>query len=280
MSEQWSVGGPRVIEVGGADEPVRQLVIAVIAGRVDVVAHDQDEARVEVGEVRGRDLEVAWDDGVLSISHPQLRWDSLLEGLRGLGRREDSAEISIAVPRGTTVQLGTVSADGLLAGVQSPAAVRTVSGSLVLDGVHGAVSARTVSGRIDVRDQHGPLSGESVSGSLTVHGVDLPELDVKTVSGALAVDLHGSPSRIRCKSVSGDLTVRIPATAGFRLTAKTVSGRVVADGRHIGERRPGRTKGEVRDGDESVQIDAGSVSGDVTVLRPSARSYDDAGVTA
>ncbi len=103
-----------------------------------------------------------------------------------------------------------------------------------------------------------------------MHGVDLPELHVKTVSGALVVDLHGSPSRIRLKSVSGDLTVRIPATAGFRLTAKTVSGRVVADGRHIGERRPGRTKGEVHDGDESVQIDAGSVSGDVTVLRPSA----------
>ncbi|HET8616532.1 MAG TPA: DUF4097 family beta strand repeat-containing protein [Actinomycetales bacterium] len=269
-SEKWGVSGPKVIEVGGPDETVHELRVALVAGRIDVVAHDEDEARVEVHRVRGRELEVLWDRGSLVVRHPQVRWDNILEGIRGFARGEDSADLSIAVPRGTTVQVGTVSADGLVAGVHAPASVRTVSGSLVLDGVHGTVGARTLSGQIDVRDQHGSLSGETVSGSLTVQAVELDDLDVKTVSGSLAVDLDRPARRIALKSVSGDLTVRIPADSGFRFDAKSVSGNVVADGRRIASGPPGNRAGELREGDEAVRISAKSVSGDVTLLRAAA----------
>ena len=278
MSEQWSVSGPKVIEVGGPDEPVRRLVVGLVSGRVDVVAHDDDVCTVDISSVSGRDLQVDWGSGVLAINHPHVLWESLLDGLRGLGTVHDSVEVSIAVPRGTRVRLGTVSADGLLAGVHAPAEVRTVSGSLVLDGVQGAVTARTVSGRIDVRSARGSLSGESVSGSLTVQGAEVPELNLKTVSGSLTVDLHGGASQISASSVSGDFTVRIPHGAGYRFGAQSVSGHLVADGARVGERKPGRTKGEARDGDESVRVDAKSVSGDVTLLRapaPSDRTVDD-----
>jgi DUF4097 and DUF4098 domain-containing protein YvlB len=269
-SEKWAVTGPKVIEVGGPGETVHELRVVLVAGRIDVVAHDEDEARVEVHRVRGRELEVTWDRGSLVVRHPQVRWDSILEGIRGLARGEDSADLSIAVPRGTSVQVGTVSADGLVAGVHAPAMVRTVSGSLVLDGVHGTVGARTLSGQIDVRDQRGSLTGETVSGSLTVQAVELDELDVKTVSGALAVDVASPARRIALKSVSGELTVRIPAGSGFRFDAASVSGNVVADGRRIASGPPGHRAGELREGDESVRISAKSVSGDVTLLRAAA----------
>jgi hypothetical protein len=266
-SEKWGVTGPKVIEVGGPDEPVHELRVALVAGRIDVVAHDEDEARVEVQNVRGRELEVIWERGSLVVRHPQMRWDNILEGIRGFARGEDSADLSIAVPRGTTVQVGTVSADGLVAGLHAPTSVRTVSGSLVIDGVHGTVGARTLSGQIDVRDQHGSLSGETVSGGLTVQAVEMDDLDVKTVSGSLAVDLARPARRIALKSVSGDLTVRIPADSGFRFDAKSVSGNVIADGRRIASGPPGNRAGELREGDEAVRISAKSVSGDVTLLR-------------
>jgi DUF4097 and DUF4098 domain-containing protein YvlB len=208
------------------------------------------------------------------VRHPQVRWDNILEGIRGLARGEDSADLSIAVPRGTSVQVGTVSADGLVAGLHAPAMVRTVSGALVLDGVHGTVGARTLSGQVDVRDQHGPLSGESVSGSLTVQGADVDDLDLKTVSGSLAVDLAGPARRVSLKSVSGDLTVRIPAGSGFRFDAASVSGNVVADGRRIASGPTGHRAGELREGDETVRISAKSVSGDVTLLRATTTGPD------
>src|SRR3954468_12734296 len=174
MSESWQVDGPKVLEVGGEGEPVRELRVGLVGGRVDVVAEqpqdgvDDGTARIEVSRVKGRPLEVTWQDGVLSVGHPKIRWDGLLEGLKNIGRKEDQADVSIVVPRGATVRVSTVSADGLLAGLHAPARVRTVSGELAVDGVHGDVQSRTVSGRIDVRDLHGSLSGESVSGSLVV----------------------------------------------------------------------------------------------------------------
>ena len=281
MAESWQVDGPRILEVGGEHEPVRELKVGLVAGRVDVVAHPADTdadtdpdaaagARIEVTTVRGRALEVTWEGGVLTVSHPKVTWDGLLEGLKSLTRRDDRAELSIAVPRGTRVKVSTVSADGLVAGVRTGATVRTVSGELVVDDVHGDVAARTISGRIDVRGLHGSLSGESVSGSIVVQAAELPRLDVKTVSGELVVDLHAAPSRVDMKSVSGDLVVRIPGESGFRLDARSVSGQIVADGRRIGAGRPGPPQGEIRDGDESVRVSATSVSGDVTLLRTEA----------
>jgi hypothetical protein len=275
MPESWQIDGPRILDVGGDGEPVRELRVGLVAGRVDVIAHPADAedgagARIEVTSVKGRPLEVTWQDGVLSVSHPKVTWDGLLEGLKSLTRRDDRAELSIAVPASAQVRVSTVSADGLVSGLRAPATVRTVSGELAVDGVHGDVAARTISGRIDVRDLHGSLSGESVSGSIVVQAAELPRLDVKTVSGELVVDLHAAPSKVDMKSVSGDLVVRIPGQSGFRLDARSVSGQIVADGRRIGAGRPGPPQGEIRDGDESVRVSATSVSGDVTLLRKDA----------
>jgi DUF4097 and DUF4098 domain-containing protein YvlB len=269
MAESWKVDGPKILEIGGEGEPVNVLRVGLVAGRVDVVAHEDDEqgARVEVTRVKGRPLEIEWADGELSVTHPKVKWDGLLDGLKFISQRDDAAELSIAVPRGCEVRISTVSADGLLAGLQADASVRTVSGELAVSDVRGDVSARTVSGRIDVRDLRGRLSGESVSGSLIVHAIELDSIDVKTVSGELVLDLQSTPSRVNMKSVSGDLVVRIPPESGFRLDARTMSGQIVADGRRLGRGRPGPPQGEIRDGDESVRVSAKTVSGDVTLLR-------------
>lgn len=267
MGEQWTVSGPRVVEVGGPDDPVREVTVRIVGGRADVVASDDpDVARVEVSSVRGRDLVVTWSNGVLEVSHPSLRWDSLLDNLRGAFVRDDRAEVSIAVPRSTQVRLGTVSADGLVSGTVAAAHVKTVTGTIVVDGVHGHVDAKTVSGSIDVRDQHGIFTGDTVSGALTVQAATMPQLRAKSVSGSLVVDLASSPSTLAASTVSGDVTVRIPADAGFDLDARSVSGRVVAGGERLSE-RPGRNGGHVSEGDGAVRLVAKTVSGDVTLLR-------------
>lgn len=264
--ERWTVSGPRVIEVGGPDEPVREVRVRLVGGRANVVAHDdQDGVRIEVAGVRGRDLTVTWQGGVLEVGHPSLRWESLLDAVRIATTREDRAEISIAVPRAVAVHLGTVTADGLVSGTTERAQVRTVSGTIVVDGVHADVDAKTVSGSIEVFDQHGSFTGDTVSGSLTVQAESLPHLRGKSVSGSLAVDVATAPSTIGATTVSGDVTIRIPAAAGFELTASSVSGRIVAGGERLGE-KPGKNGGHISRGDGAVQLTAKTVSGDVTLL--------------
>ena len=60
--------------------------------------------------------------------------------------------------------------------------------------------------------------------------------------------------------------VRIPADAGYEVTAKSVSGRVTAGSEQV-SRRPGKVEGVLRDGHPDVKLVAQTVSGDVTVLR-------------
>jgi hypothetical protein len=268
MNESWTVEQPRVIEVGGPEAPVREVRVRLIGGRVDVVARDDADGvgTVEIGAVQGRPVEVRWADGVLDVGHPQLTWESLLDRVRAAFGRDDAAEVSIAVPREVAVSMGTVAADGLVSGTRGRAEVKTVSGTLVLDGVHGTVTAKTVSGQIDVRDLEGPFHGDSVSGSLTVAGGSIPRLHGKTVSGDIGVDLRTPPAALDVTTVSGDVTVRVPEGTGFDVTAKSVSGRVVAGSSRL-EGGPGQRKGRLTDGDGAVRMVAKTVSGDVTLVR-------------
>ena len=103
MSEQWSVDGPRVIEVGGPDEVPQHVGVRLLAGQVDVVAHDDlDTTTVEVSRISGRPLEISWSNGRLEVSHPKLKWEGMLDGIvsGAIFRSDDRAEVSIAVPRG------------------------------------------------------------------------------------------------------------------------------------------------------------------------------------
>jgi hypothetical protein len=272
MAESWSVDGPKVIEVGSPDRAVRRVKLGLIGGRIDVVAHDDLEARVEVQSVVGRPLEVSWDGDTLEVSHPQARWDGLLgslaEKLRGEAHAlDDRAELSVAVPPGVTLQIGTVSAEGLVVGLTSDVEIRTVSGLVTLDGVSGPVVARTVSGSVDARGQTGLMRMESVSGSFTVQSAGAPSLVAKTVSGSLSVDANAADVTLAFSSVSGGLVVRHEDGGGYDADLRSVSGRVV-----VGSERVRGDYGAVRhrqhDPGAGVRVKASTVSGDITLLRP------------
>ena len=123
--ESWVVSGPQVIDL----DEVRSLRVQLVAGRVDVVTHDEPGARVEVHSVDGRPLEVSLIDGELRVGYQFTLdgWEGFLEKFRNF-RDKDRADVSIAVPRDLPTKVGTVSAEGLVAGIQAPASVSTVSG--------------------------------------------------------------------------------------------------------------------------------------------------------
>ena len=55
--EKWVItpGESRVIDL----ELVRKLKVSLIGGKVDVIAHDEPGARIEISGVTGKDLKVA-----------------------------------------------------------------------------------------------------------------------------------------------------------------------------------------------------------------------------
>ncbi len=261
-TEFWTVTGPQVIEV----DEVRSLRVQVVGGHVDVVTHDGPGVRLEVHSVDGRPVEVSLDDGELRVGYPFTLspWERFLDLVTTAPDR-DRADISLAVPVDLPTKVGTVSAEGLLAGVHAVCSVATVSGSLVVDGTRGTLGAHTVSGEIVVRDHAGGLTLNSVSGELAASGA-LDAVHANSVSGELALDVTTAPVSIDATSVSGDITVRLPEGEGVHLTAHALSGRLVMDGESHGGGLPGRSV-DVTSGDGRSRVSASTVSGNVTVVR-------------
>ncbi|MFJ3395105.1 DUF4097 family beta strand repeat-containing protein [Leifsonia aquatica] len=266
--EKWLVqpGESRTIDV----ELVRTLKIGFIGGQIDVIAHDEPGARVEVHSVQGRDLKITIDGDRLEIDHPQLRWDNFIEVFKSM-RSNAKADVSVLVPRDVALKFGVVSATALISGLHTDARLSTVSGDVVADGLVGDIELNSVSGELSVRDHSGRINAHTVSGDVTVSG-SIRKLAVDGVSGDVMADISGTPDEIAINTVSGDSTIRIPEAIGARYRANTVSGRVQLDNVVIvGSLGKGYT-GTAGSLDGSwVDINVNSVSGAVSVLRgPSA----------
>jgi len=270
MAQEWQVDGPKVLDIGDEFETVRKLKLGLVAGRVDIVTHDDSPtARLEVHEVQGKPLLVSWDGSTLKISHVKEKdgslWDSLTAFSQDKGRR--SARVSISVPATTDINASTVSAEALINGVRATVRANTVTGVITLDEITGNVDANTVSGDIECHALRGDFKGNSISGGLTVQASHLGQVKLNTVSGDITLDLIDGRAQIQSNSVSGDVTVRIPRGGGFDVAAHTASGHVVIDGRSMGGDAPYQRGGQLSEGDKALVIKANSVSGNVVVLR-------------
>ena len=270
MAQEWQIDGPKVVDIGNENETVGNLRLNLIAGRVDIVTHDDSPtARLEVHEVSGQPLQVSWDGWTLKINHLMHKdggvWDSMMS--LGLDKSKRSARISISVPATTKINASTVSAEVLINGARASVKTNTVTGPLTLDDIVGDVDANTVSGDIECHGLEGDFTGNSISGALTVQASRLRQTKVNTVTGEMTLDLTDSGAQIQSNSVAGDITVRIPQGGGYDVTAHTASGHVVIDGQSMDGDMPHQHGGRLSDGDKALVIKANSVSGNVVVLR-------------
>jgi len=262
--EKWVInpGESRVIDL----ELVRRLKVSLIGGKVDVIAHDEPGARVEVSSVSGKDLMVQIDGDSLEIDHPQLRWDNFIEVFKGF-RGSAKAEVSILAPRHVVMKLGVVNADALVSGFDGDARLNTVSGDIVVDNHSGDVELTSVSGEVSVGDHLGRITAHTVSGDVTAMG-EVTSFKADTVSGDMILDVRGTPDRVDTNTVSGNLTVRFDGGSGARYRVNTVTGSLLLDDTQI--------KGTLGKGFERVtgdlvgtwlELGANSVSGNISVIR-------------
>jgi len=222
----WTVTGPQTIDVDG----VRSLKLGIIRGRFDVVTHDEDVTRIEVSEIHGDPLTITIVNGRLEVRHQlhgaQGWFKNLMDTVNNSST--NSVVISIALPAGVEVEAGTVSGDGLVAGITGHTRLNTVSGSVIADRTGGQLHVNTVSGDVIARNHDGVLTAKSVSGEVTASG-RFSSIRANTVSGDMSFDLHGFTHDFGANSVSGDLTLRLPHDVGVDIVAKSASGAVVID---------------------------------------------------
>jgi hypothetical protein len=244
----WTVDAPTSLDF----DDVTALRVRLVAGDVAVIASDDRPSLIVTG-ITGRPLRVGHEDGTLTVAYDdeRLSWERLLDWLKPT---RDSASVTVTVPANCPVQLGVVSASAVVCGVSAGASVKGVSGGITLDGVIGDVDADTVSGALEGRDVDGSIRFHSVSGDLTLAGGQLSLLEAHNVSGQVTADVSLSDDgSMKVSTVSGDVTLRLPADSGVRVRLGSASGKVR------------NSFGNVGGGSGLVSVN--SLSGTVTLLR-------------
>ena len=215
----WTIDAPTSLDF----DEVNGLRVRLIGGSVAVLATDGTPS-LDVANISGDPLEVTYEDGVLTISHENLTWEGLLKWLQP---QRHAATVTVTVPRKCPTQVGVVTATAVLSGLSAKASVKSVSGEITLDGVTGDVDANTVSGALEAQGVNGKLNFRSVSGDLTLAEGWLERLDAHAVSGDVTADVDLDPlGGLQVTTVSGEVTLRLPAETDTKVHLHSISGDV------------------------------------------------------
>jgi hypothetical protein len=216
---RWTINEPTKIDFDG----VVALKANIVAGTISILPTDERPA-LHVSDISGHPLEVTHEAGMLSLTQKRSGLEGVLQWLQNTRGR---ATIAITVPEDCPVTLNLVTANAVLTGLSGRVSVRTASGDVTLDGVTGTIDANTATGAIEAQGVGGAMSFNSVSGDLAVaHGV-VDRLNAHSVSGRITtdVDLHGNAY---IRTVSGEVTVRLPNSTSAEVSLASVGGRIDA----------------------------------------------------
>jgi Toastrack DUF4097 len=272
---RWTIEAPTSLDF----EDVTGLRVRLISGSVAVLATD-GRPSLDVASVTGDPLDVTYEDGVLTISHDNLTWEGLLKWLRP--QQRPAAAVTVAVPRTCPTQLGVVSASAVMSGISAKASVKSVSGEITLDGLTGDVDAHTVSAALEAQGINGKLTFNTVSGDLTLADGWLERLDANAVSGDVTADIDLDPlGGMKVTTVSGEVTLRLPAEADAQIHLQSMSGDVrseFAELRKASAPASHTVSGSLGAGSGHVSVN--TVSGRVMLMRRAERGNAPQGARA
>ncbi len=221
-------------------DPEGEVQISNIAGSVDVRGWSRNQ--VEVTGTLGDDVEELiferdGDEILIKVKSPK----------RMFGRSDITSDLTIRVPEMSSLDIGTVSADIDVRGVQGELELQSVSGDISgevfgedaeFGTVSGEISARgngdmidsefsSVSGDISVTEVSGELAAESVSGSIQITNGTFESLDLETVNGRIVVrgNLHDSGD-VGAESVNGSINIDIQNAVGAHYDIESFNGRI------------------------------------------------------
>ena len=142
------------------------------------------------------------------------------------GGRGIESDLHIQVPAGSSINVGTVSADIEVMKVRGDQTLESVSGDIDTETEDADISAEVVSGDIEVRGKgrDAETRAGAVSGDLTLVGV-AGVLEGGTVTGDMVVD-GGSFDRAKMHTVNGEILFNSELRKGGKLSAEAVNGTI------------------------------------------------------
>lgn len=247
---------------GGSATDVKNIDIDWVGGKVVLQYHTSNDIVFDEEPVFGSisdEMQMRWKfvDGTLLVKYCK----------SGEKLSDHGKVLTVSLPesfRGESIRVNTVSAN-----VKTPV---LKTDKLRFDSVSGSADlwvsdvselvANSVSGNITLT-QHGTCQSASVvtsSGNVDVYADKILHAQVTSVSGKIRADVSAANS-IKINGTSSDITLRLPADAGFAAKLSSTSGKVSCKFSCM------PSGNNYRYGDGSVSVELTSTSGSV-VLEP------------
>ncbi|MBN2503601.1 MAG: DUF4097 family beta strand repeat protein [Anaerolineales bacterium] len=209
------------------DAPAR-LTVHNVRGSVEIKPGEDDKIKVHAvrdnlsgaPELTLVNISQADDGGVIA----EARYDKpYLVPL--LFAKPCKVHFVIETPRSVSINAKCVSSSLDVQSLEGNFKLKTVSGSLTARDLSGDVYLKSVSGRILGERISGPVDIDNVSGVIQLPDGDFPELAVKNVSGNIEAGTPIGAGPYVLTTVSGKITLRVPAGTRCSVSGKSVSGR-------------------------------------------------------
>jgi hypothetical protein len=246
------------------------LEARVPAGSITVNAEPVTTATVSLtspsAAKRGTELiaatAVEFDNGTLSITVP--------DRVRLLS--STPLDLVVQLPAGSSCVLNAASADIRCSGELGSLAASTASGDVMAERVAGQSSIKTASGDVRLDEAAGDVEVNTASGDVRL-GRAGGDVTVNAASGDLSIGRADGSAKIRSASgdvridyitagrgevttVSGDVSIAVPAGIGVYLDLSAMTGDVSSD-----------LEPADSDSDARLSLHCRSISGDVRVVR-------------
>jgi len=221
---------------------------------------------IEVSTVEGEESEVTLTgpQALVDAARVELDGDRLLvtepkRSFLGLLRDfEGSIHVRALVPHGSRVVALTASSDTRLEGSFGGLELKSASGDFRVAGeVAGDVTVKGASGSVHLPHVHGDVDMQTVSGDLRAEAVD-GSVAAKSVSGDVRIEALRE-GRVSVQNVSGDISLGVIPGTAVDVDAGSVSGEVSCE--------VPLSKSGAPNGGPTVVIRSNSVSGDFRVFR-------------
>lgn len=280
---------------------------ATLAAAVDERIEADSDGQVTVRNMIGDIVVSGWDENAVyvtgEISDEAESLDVRREGnrviveviypdnWRGDEPQSGDTDLRISVPRGSDLDVETISADVSVSGIAGEQHLVSVSGDIDAEDISAEARFETVSGDIRVtgRDAVTRTSANAVSGDVGLDGMS-GEISVAVVSGDVRV-VGGLIDRAEIESVSGDVNFNAELAADARISATSTSGdiRLVFAGNAAAEYNLSSFSGEIEncfgpssrqsrigppnsaltftEGDSDARVEVSTMSGDIELCR-------------
>jgi DUF4097 and DUF4098 domain-containing protein YvlB len=292
FNRTFNVNGPVQLEVATGSGDVRITQGAEgevrIQGKIHARGWSDDNARRKLSSIQSNPP-VSQDNNLIRIGATGMSMDNVsidyivtVPANTALHSHSGSGDVDVTGIQGPvtfTAGSGDINAAGIgndvqatagsgtvkISSVQGQTQVTTGSGNIRIRDAQGAVRVHTGSGGIEVSEPNDNVVAETGSGDVTVSGAHA-DLRVRTGSGEITVDGNpGATNYWDLHASSGDVNLRIPSDASFRLYAHSSSGDIDAQIPIVMEGTASKHELRARIGDGKARAEIETSSGNITL---------------